>query len=441
MSARETALNVLIACRKQDGWSNGVLKDYIVRDQLDRRDAALASRLCYGVLQNRGRLDFYLKQLLTGRVKDLHPAVRDILHLGLYQLYEMDKIPASAAVNESVALAKKYCKKQRFAPGLVNAVLRSAVRTKGTLEEPVTLEDRYSHPKAMIDLLRENVGEERLEPMLAANNAQPATAVQVNTLRTTAEALTESLARQDVEARPHLWMPDCLVLSGTGNLEKLPAFQEGLFYVQDPAAKLSVLCARIPDGAKVLDCCAAPGGKSFAAAIAMEGRGSILSCDIHAHKTALIQKGARRLSFTNIMAKQQDATVLNPEWKETMDVVLADVPCSGYGIIRKKPDIRYKDPASMRELPALQLQILQNQAAYVKPGGTLLYSTCTLLRRENEDVVNAFLRQRPDFRLEPLELPEIFPENTDGMLTLVPGEYDTDGFFIARLRRKSCAKI
>lgn len=441
MSARETALDVLIACRKQDGWSNGVLKDYIVRDQLDRRDAALASRLCYGVLQNRGRLDFYLKQLLTGRVKDLHPAVRDILHLGLYQLYEMDKIPASAAVNESVALAKKYCKKQRFAPGLVNAVLRSAVRTKGTLEEPVTLEDRYSHPKALINLLRENVGEERLEPMLAANNAQPATAVQVNTLRTTAEALTESLARQDVEARPHLWMPDCLVLSGTGNLEKLPAFQAGLFYVQDPAAKLSVLCARIPDGAKVLDCCAAPGGKSFAAAIAMEGRGSILSCDIHAHKTALIQKGARRLSFTNIMAKQQDATVLNPEWKETMDVVLADVPCSGYGIIRKKPDIRYKDPASMRELPALQLQILQNQAAYVKPGGTLLYSTCTLLRRENEDVVNAFLRQRPDFRLEPLELPKIFPENTDGMLTLVPGEYDTDGFFIARLRRKSCAKI
>ncbi|MBP3305173.1 MAG: 16S rRNA (cytosine(967)-C(5))-methyltransferase RsmB [Oscillospiraceae bacterium] len=441
MSARETALNVLIACRKQDGWSNGVLKDYIVRDQLDRRDAALASRLCYGVLQNRGRLDFYLKQLLTGRVKDLHPAVRDILHLGLYQIYEMDKIPASAAVNESVAMAKKYCKKQRFAPGLVNAVLRSAVRTKGTLDEPGTLEDRYSHPKALIDLLRKDIGEERLEAMLAANNAQPATAVQVNTLRTTAEALMESLARQDVEARPHLWMPDCLVLSGTGNLEKLSAFQEGLFYVQDPAAKLSVLCARIPRGAKVLDCCAAPGGKSFAAAIAMEGRGGILSCDIHTHKTVLIQNGSRRLGLENVMAKQQDATVMNPQWRETMDVVLADVPCSGYGIIRKKPDIRYKDPASMAELPALQLRILQNQAEYVKPGGTLLYSTCTLLRRENEDVVKAFLRQRTDFYLEPLELPENFPENTDGMLTLVPGEYDTDGFFIARLRRKSCARI
>lgn len=441
MSARETALNVLIACRKQDGWPNSVLKDSIARNRLDRRDAALASRLCYGVLQNRGKLDFYLKQLLTGRVKDLHPAVRDILHLGLYQIYEMDKIPASAAVNESVALAKKYCKKQRFAPGLVNAVLRGAVRTKGTLEEPVTLEDRYSHPKALVDLLRRDVGEERLEAMLAANNAQPATAVQVNTLRTTAEELTSRLAQEDVEAQPHRWMPDCLVLSGTGNLEKLPAFQEGLFYAQDPAAKLSVLCARIPDGARVLDCCAAPGGKSFAAAIAMKGRGSILSCDIHAHKTALIQNGARRLGLANIMAKQQDATVPNPEWKETMDVVLADVPCSGYGIIRKKPDIRYKDPVSMGALPALQLRILQNQAEYVKPGGTLLYSTCTLLRRENEDVVNAFMRQRPDFCLEPLKLPEIFPENTDGMLTLVPGEYDTDGFFIAGLRRKSCARI
>ena len=437
MSARETALNVLIACRKQAAWSNGVLKDYIVRDQLDRRDAALASRLCYGVLQNRNKLDFYLKQLLTGKVKDLHPMVRDILHLGLYQIYEMDKIPASAAVNESVALAKKYCKKQRFAPGLVNAVLRNAVRTKGTLKEPTSLEDRYSHPKALIGLLRKDIGQARLERMLAANNAQPATVVQVNTLRTTAAELIENLALEDVQVQPHDWMPDCLVLSGTGNLEKLAAFQEGRFYVQDPAAKLSVLCAQIPVDSNVLDCCAAPGGKSFAAAIAMKGSGRITSCDIHEHKTVLIQNGAQRLGLGNIQAKQQDATALNSQWRGAMDVVLADVPCSGYGIIRKKPDIRYKDPASMAELPALQLQILQNQAEYVKPGGTLLYSTCTLLRRENEDVVKAFLQLRPDFYLEPLQLPENFPANTDGMLTLVPGEYDTDGFFIARLRRKS----
>jgi len=436
MSARETALNVLIGCRKQAAWSNSVLKEYIARDKLDRRDAALATRLCYGVLQNRNKLDFYLQQLLTGKLKDLHPAVRDILHLGIYQIYEMDKIPSSAAVNEGVAMAKKYCKKQRFAPGLVNAVLRQAVRTKGQLKEPTALEDRYSHPKALIWLLSENIGEDRLENMLAANNANPETVVQVNTLRITAEALIERFAQEDVQAQPHEWMTDCLVLSNTGNLEKLAAFREGLFYVQDAAAKLSVQCARIPAGARVLDCCAAPGGKSFAAAMMLQGQGSITSCDIHQHKIALIQNGAQRLGLFNVEVVQCDATEFVSQWKDQMDVVLADVPCSGYGIIRKKPDIRYKDPKQMEDLPRLQLQILMNQARYVKPGGTLLYSTCTLLRRENADVVEEFLQQREDFYLEPLALPEKFPVNTDGMLTLVPGEYDTDGFFICRLRRK-----
>ena len=155
MSARETALSALIACRKAGAWSNGVLKEYIARDRLDRREAALATRLCCGVLQNRGALDFYLKQLLTGKLKDLHPGLRDILHLGLYQLYFMEKIPESAAVNESVTLARKYCKQQRFAPGLVNAVLRNAVRTKGQLKEPTALADKYSHPVKLIDLLRQ----------------------------------------------------------------------------------------------------------------------------------------------------------------------------------------------------------------------------------------------------------------------------------------------
>ena len=436
MSARKTALTVLLAVRQQGAWGNAVLKEYIARDALDRRDAALVTRLVYGVLQNRNKLDFYLAQLLTGKVKDLHPGVRDILHLGLYQIYELDKIPASAAVNESVALAKKYCKEQRFAPGLVNAVLRKADQTRGQLKEPKSYVDRYSHPQKLVDLLKENVGKERLEAMLKANNAMPEITVQVNTLKTTAEALTTALAVAGAQVRPHGWMENCLVLSGTGNLEKLPSFRDGLFYVQDPAAKLSVLCAAVPKGAQVLDCCAAPGGKSFAAAMAMENVGSITSCDIHAHKTILIENGAKRLGIDILAARQQDATQFVPEWESTMDVVICDVPCSGYGIIRKKPDIREKDPDTMLELPRLQLQILKNQARYVKPGGTLLYSTCTLLRRENEDVVSAFLSECGDYYLEKLPLPGNFPGNASGMLTLVPGEYDTDGFFIARLRRK-----
>ena len=434
MGARETALCALIACRKEGAWSNGVLKEYIQRDRLDSRDAGLAARLFYGVLQNRGRLDFYLQQLLTGRLKDLHPVVRDILHLGLYQIYELDKIPDSAAVNEAVVLTKKYSKNPR-ASSLVNGVLRNAVRTKGTLKEPVSYADKYSHPEELISLLKKNLPKGSLEGMLIADNTAPQTVVQVNILKTTAAKLVESLQAQGVTARPHGWMKDCLVLDRTGNLEAMDAFREGLFYVQDPASKLSVLCAGIPQGAKVLDCCAAPGGKSFAAAMA--GAGSITSCDVHAHKIQLIANGAQRLGLEAIAARQQDATVEVPQWREQMDVVLCDVPCSGLGIIRKKPDIRYKNLKELEELPALQRKILQTQSAYVKPGGSLLYSTCTVLKRENEDVVASFLESHPDFTTEKLELPGVFPENETGMLTLIPGEYDTDGFFICRLRRKA----
>lgn len=437
MGARETALNVLIACRKGGAWSNGVLKEYIQRDRLDSRDAALATRLCYGVLQNQAKLDFYLKQLLTGKIKDLHPVVRDILHLGLYQIYELDKIPDSAAVNESVTLARKYSRNPKAA-SLVNGVLRNAVRTRGTLREPVSYAEKYSHPDALISLLKSNLPKGTLEPMLQADNASPEMAVQVNTLKVTTDVLQKKLKEQGVAVRSHRWMPDCLVISGTGNLEQLPAFRDGLFYVQDPASRLSILCAKLPrEDIRILDCCSAPGGKSFAAAVAMGGMGSIISCDVHAHKTALIQNGAGRLGFGNITARQQDATEPVTEWLEAMDVVICDVPCSGLGIIRKKPDIRYKNLKETEALPVLQGKILSNQANYVRPGGVLMYSTCTVLRRENEDVVKAFLEDRKDFYLEPLDLPEVFPENESGMMTLIPGEYDTDGFFISRLRRKA----
>jgi len=436
MGARETALNALMACRKSGAWSNGVLKEYIQRDRLDGRDAALATRLCYGVIQNRQKLDFYLKQLLTGKLKDLHPVVRDVLHLGLYQIYELDKIPDSAAVNESVSLTKKYCKNPKAA-SLVNGVLRNAVRNREKLEEPVSYADKYSHPEELISLLKKNLPKGRLEPMLIADNASPETVVQVNTLKTTPARLLLQLEKEHVSAEPHAWMRDCLVLSGTGNLEQLPSLREGLYYVQDPAAKLSVLCADLHGlDIRILDCCSAPGGKSFAAAIATEGRAQIISCDVHAHKTGLIENGAARLGLNNISVRQQDATVRVPEWEDTMDVVIADVPCSGLGIIRKKPDIRYKNLQEMEALPALQLAILENQSAYVKKGGILIYSTCTVLKRENEDIVDAFLKQHPDFTLEPLALPAVFPKNETGMLTLIPGQYDTDGFFICRLRRK-----
>ena len=436
MGARETALNALIACRKNGAWPNAALKDYLQRDRLDGRDAALATRLVYGVLQNRNKLDFYLKQFLTGKLSGLHPVVKDILHLGLYQISELDRVPDSAAVNEAVELAKKYCPKQKNAPALVNAVLRKAASTRGSWVEPVSYAERYSHPEELISLLKKSLPKGKLEPMLIADNTAPQTVVQVNLLKTTTEKLVELLENQGVGWEKHPWMESCLILSGVGNLERLDAFREGLFYVQDPASRLSVQCAQLQKGWHVLDCCAAPGGKSFASAMAMEGTGSIVSCDIYPHKAELIAKGAQRLRLENITAQCRDAALENPQWLGRFDAVIADVPCSGLGIIRKKPDIRYKNLAELEGLPPLQRAILENQAKYVRPGGVLLYSTCTVLPRENQDVVNAFLADHPEFCTEPLDLPEVFPRNDTGMLTLIPGEYDTDGFFICRLRRK-----
>ena len=433
MGARETALNVLIAIRKEEAWSNATLKTYIQRDKLDGRDAALATRLCYGVLQNRALLDAYLKQLLTGRLKDLHPVVRDILHMGLYQIYKMDKIPESAAVNESVQLAKKYCKFPKAA-GLVNGVLRNAARTAGQLKTPTDYCEKYSHPQELIDLLKPYVGKDNLVPMLEVNNETPPMTVQANLLKVSCDELVAKLQAEGVTVKNHPVFPACLILENTGNIEQLSAFREGLFYVQDAAAWLSVQCAGIKSGDRVLDCCAAPGGKSFAAAVC--GAGEITSCDIHPHKVTLMEKGAERLGISNMHPICQDATVFVPEFENMMDVVIADVPCSGYGIIRKKPDIRYKSPKSMEELPALQLRILKNQARYVRPGGTLLYSTCTLTYRENEGVVEAFLQENPAFRLNKLPLPVEICQERDGMLRLIPGQYDTDGFFICCMRRE-----
>ena len=433
MSARQTALSVLTACRRDGAWVNAALKEALRRDRLDARDAALASFLCYGVTQNRMKLDFYLEQLLTGKRSALHPVALDCLRLGLYQILEMDRIPDSAAVNESVALAKKYCPNPKAA-GLVNAVLRAALRQKDSLKAPTGYAEKYSHPDELISLLKKNLPKGALEPMLIADNGMPDTAVQVNTLRVTAREAVSILEAEGVTAKAHPWLPDCLLLSGTGSLEKLPSFQKGLYYVQDPAAHVSVLCAGLPrEGARVLDCCAAPGGKSFAAAIAMGGKGQIISCDIYDHKRLLLEKGAQRLGLTNITVRVQDAAQFVPEWENAMDCVIADVPCSGLGIIRKKPDIRYKDLSQIHLLPELQLAILRNQARYVRPGGVLLYSTCTVLRGENEEVAAAFLEENKDFVPEKLEK---LPENTTGMFTFIPGQYDTDGFFICKLRRK-----
>ena len=441
MDAREAAMLALNACQRQGGWSDGALKKQLSAAELSGRDAALATQLCFGVLQNQMLLDFYLAKFSNIPLKRMEGKVVQTLRLGAYQMLFLTRIPHSAAVNSAVALVKAHCKNPRAA-GMVNGILRSMERSLQNMPvipqgDPVAyLSTLYSHPEWLVKEFILSLGEEETAQLLAADNSQPPTTVMVNTTRTTAEALKAMLEADHVEAEPHPWLENCLLLSRTGDLERMKAFQQGLFYVQDPASRLSVLAAGAKPGMRVLDCCAAPGGKSFAAAIAMENQGEIVSCDLHPHKKKLIQAGADRLGLTIITPKTADGKVFRPEWESAFDLVLVDAPCSGLGVIRKKPDIRYKDPAPLADLPAVQLDILRNAARYVRPGGTLMYSTCTLLYRENGEVVETFLAENKAYKAETFTLPGPVGPVQSGSVTLWPHRHGTDGFFISKMRRE-----
>ncbi len=441
MDAREAAMLALNTCQRQGGWSDGALKKQLAAAELSGRDAALATQLCFGVLQNQMLLDFYLSKFSNIPLKRMEGKVVQTLRLGAYQMLFLTRIPHSAAVNSAVTLVKTHCKNPRAA-GMVNGILRSMERSLQNMPvipqgDPVAyLSTLYSHPEWLVKEFILSLGEEETAQLLAADNSQPPTAVMVNTTRTTAEELKTMLEDDHVEAEPHPWLENCLLLHRTGDLERLEAFQQGLFYVQDPASRLAVLAAGAKPGMKVLDCCAAPGGKSFAAAIAMENQGEIVSCDLHPHKKKLIQAGADRLGLTIISPKTADGKVFRPEWENAFDLVLVDAPCSGLGVIRKKPDIRYKDPAPLADLPAVQLDILRNAARYVKPGGTLMYSTCTLLYRENGEVVETFLAENKAYKAETFTLPGPVGPVQSGSVTLWPHRHGTDGFFISKMRRE-----
>ena len=435
-SGRDAALESLTACRRLDAWSDGSLKT--ASRGLDRREAALAARLTYGVLQNRALLDFYLGSYCSQPFDKLEPFVRDVLRLGAYQILFMDRVPDSAAVNEAVRMVKD--RRRQRAAGFVNAVLRRLSREKECLpelpagNEASSLALRYSHPAWLVKRLLALLGREEAEAFLRLDNESVPTTIQRNTLRCTGEELTASLTASGAALAPHPWMPDCWEITGGGDLEAMPAFQKGLFQVQDAAARAAVLAAGLRPGMRMLDVCAAPGGKSFAAAMAMEDRGEIVACDIHPHKLALIEKGARRLGLHCVRTAQADGREVHGDWEEGFDLVLCDVPCSGLGIIRKKPDVRYKDPQRLAGLPEVQRAILENAARYVRPGGALLYATCTILPEENRDITAGFLSHRREFQKEPFSLPGL-PEQNDGELTLWPQRHGTDGFYVCKMRK------
>lgn len=437
MSARHAALWVLDACRKNGAWADAALAAELKRAPLSAPDAALAGRIVYGVLQNRALLDYYLAAYCTQRLDHLQQPLPDILRIGAYQILFLDKVPDRAAVSETVELARAAGR--GAAAGLVNAVLRKVSQNR--VHPPALPSDplerlcvETSHPRWLVERLTALLGREEAEAFCRANNAVTPVTAQVNPLKATRDTLLVELAGAGIAAEPHPWVPDCLTLGGTGDLTTLPAFYRGEFIVQDAAARLVTLIAGIRPGMRVLDVCAAPGGKSFSAAFAMRDEGAVVACDLHENKLKRIRDGAARLGLRCIETEAADGRVFRPDWAGAFDAVICDVPCSGLGVIRKKPDIRYKPPAPLAGLPEAQGAILGNAARYVRRGGVLAYSTCTVLPEENEGVTDAFLAQHGEFSYEPFDLPI---GTAAGRVTLWPHRHGTDGFYLAKLRRKA----
>lgn len=437
-SAREAALTVLERCRRKQAFSDTMLSSVMDDCGLDRKDRGLCAKLTYGVLQNMLLCDFYIDRVLTGNIK-LEPKVRDILRLSAYQILFLDKIPDHAAVSQAVELCKKYANPK--AAGLVNAVLRRLADQKDKLPQVPKgkgreyLSIKYSTPLPLVEFFCADYGEDFTEKLLQANNIPANMTIQVNTLKTTTEQLMAAFEARDISCRSHEFLPDCVEITGSGDIFGLEEYQSGWFYVQDAAARIAVLASAVKPGDTVLDACSAPGGKSFTAAVMMENSGKIISRDIRKNKLNLIRESGQLLGISILDVDVMDASRPDSDLKEACDVVLADVPCSGLGVIRKKPDIRYKDLAELVGLPDIQLSILEGLAVCVKDGGVLLYSTCTVLKRENDGVIDRFLAGHSEFSTEDFSIPATDICSENGRLSLFSHLHGTDGFYICKLRK------
>ena len=429
ITARELALMALESFRREGKNADEILDGLLRRHPIDTRESALGSRIFYVTLQNLYFCDFHIAEHSSLRPEKLEPKVLDILRISVSQILFFDKVPDYAAVDAAV----KLCGKLRYqrAAGLVNAVLRRVAADKGRMPPgegtAQYLSVRYSTPLWLVDDYIEQIGFDECEKLLQANNAETPATAQVNTLRTDTQSVLALFQDAGLSVWEHPWLPNAFEFENAGNIAVLPGFRDGLFYIQDAAARLAVSALSLAPGLRLLDICAAPGGKSFSAALDMGGDGEILACDISERRLRNIGSGAERLGISIIETRKMDARSPDAEFVGGFDAVLADVPCSGLGVIRKKPDIRYKSPEEFRSLPPAQLEILEGAALCVRPGGVLVYSSCTTRTEENEDVISAFLKNNGAFRLD----------TENGMRTLWPHIHGTDGFFICKMIRES----
>lgn len=435
MNIREAALLMLEDYERDGKYINLALTSHKY-DKLSSAERASLTALVYTTVENKLTYDYYISSLAKRPTDKLDPYTLNLLRLGIAQIVGMESIPDFAAVNETVKLARN-----KGESSFVNAVLRAIARAKADGALPLPKREKnaarylsvaYSFPLWLTRHFINSFGEEATEEIFREFMSEGHTDLSVNLTKISREDYAKMLADSGISATPSRLNPLTLRLVGSYDPRRLPGFTEGLFYVQDTASATSAYLLFAGEGDRVLDVCACPGGKSFATAILTPGS-TIESYDLHESKLSLISSGALRLGLSNITSDVRDATVYDSSLCESFDRIICDAPCSGLGVLGKKPDMRYRPESSLNELPALQSTILDVSSRYLKSGGRLIYSTCTLNRAENEDIVLEFLNTHKDFCLEPFEVGEY--SAPDGMLTFLPNIHKTDGFFVAALRK------
>lgn len=453
---REIILTILVKIDSKQGFINILLNEALDKNKITTRDAAFVNEVTYGVVRNRNKLDWALSQFSTKPLSETPALIRNILRMGVYQLLFLDKIPDYAVCNESVQLAKKYGN-----PGLakfVNGVLRNIIRNRENIRWPDKEKDEalyistiYSHPPYIVEHWLKRFGFTDTVKMCRANNKIPPLVIRTNTLKISRSDLKNILEEENVKVREGIFTEEALYVKGFSNITKFPAYREGLFQIQDEA---SILVSHLLDplpGESVIDVCSAPGGKTTHLAQLMANKGSLLAMDSNKSRLLTVKNNCRRLGIDIVKTRQNNGTILAEKYLKTADKVLIDVPCTGLGVLRRKPDLRWQDYDLKRfeKLTKLQGKILNTASYYLKIGGKLLYSTCSTEPKENEEIVSKFLEEHPNFELEDpggflkerkLEAYVSDRHKKRKFIQIYPGlsnlDLDLDGFFMAKMIRK-----
>jgi 16S rRNA (cytosine967-C5)-methyltransferase len=432
MNSREIILDILLEISGQNEYSNilitAVLNKY---DYLEPREKAFIKHVAEGTLERRIQIDYVLNRYSKVPVRKMKPLIRELLRMSVYQILFMENVPDAAVCNEAVKLAKK--RKFQTLQGYVNGVSRTIVREKDKIPYPEREKDTvryfsicYSMPEWLVRHFQKAYGDEKTEKILQGFLERQPVCVRIdeNLEEETGKEILDAWRRDGVKVKSHPALSYAFLLEGTEGISRLYGYQEGYFTVQDVSSMMVVEEAGIQTGDVVLDVCAAPGGKTMHAACKLHGTGQVIACDVTEYKTQKIEENCERLGYENVTVRVQDARVFDETLEGKADVVIADVPCSGLGVIGKKQDIKYRvTEESLQQITELQREIIRNVVRYVKPGGTLMYSTCTINAGENEKMVEWICEQ--------------FAFEKNRMVQLLPGIDETDGFFYARLRRNS----